>query len=273
MRSRGAVCMVHQTCFASSARYGGGNLALGDERNRTVMLDREARGAGRGVLADAPRPGRRSAGEDLAALGRREQPWRDRGDHLKALHREARVLILDKGQSHRGTHPAGGARDSSPPPARDVAPTGGRSSSSHTSCTRCSSSPTGSPCCAAGAWSRRSSAGSATPQGSGGADGRPRGRVRAGSEPQARSARWCWRPTTLRGDRGLPTERSLARGARRRDRRRRGRRGQRQRELAEALTGMRGLSSGGVSVGGVELRPGDPRDARVAHGASRSVPR
>jgi ABC-type uncharacterized transport system ATPase subunit len=40
-----------------------------------------------------------------------------------------------------------------------------------------------------------------------------------------------------------------------------------QRELAEALTGMRGLSRGRVTVGGVELHPGDPRDA-IAHGVA-----
>jgi len=38
-----------------------------------------------------------------------------------------------------------------------------------------------------------------------------------------------------------------------------------QRELAEALTGMRGLTAGQVSVAGVQLRAGDPRDA-IARG-------
>jgi general nucleoside transport system ATP-binding protein len=38
-----------------------------------------------------------------------------------------------------------------------------------------------------------------------------------------------------------------------------------QRELAEALTGMRPLTGGRVTVGGADLRPGDPRDA-IAHG-------
>ena len=40
-----------------------------------------------------------------------------------------------------------------------------------------------------------------------------------------------------------------------------------QRELAEALTGMRALTAGRVTVGGVELRSGDPRDA-IAHGVA-----
>ena len=41
-----------------------------------------------------------------------------------------------------------------------------------------------------------------------------------------------------------------------------------QRELAEALSGMRGLESGSIAVGGRRLRGGDPRDAiraGVAH--------
>ena len=40
-----------------------------------------------------------------------------------------------------------------------------------------------------------------------------------------------------------------------------------QRELAEALTGMRGLTAGQVSVAGVQLRAGDPRDA-IARGVA-----
>ena len=40
-----------------------------------------------------------------------------------------------------------------------------------------------------------------------------------------------------------------------------------QRELAEALTGMRGLTAGQVTVAGVQLRAGDPRDA-IARGVA-----
>ena len=40
-----------------------------------------------------------------------------------------------------------------------------------------------------------------------------------------------------------------------------------QRELAETLTGMRAATSGRVSVSGRDLRPGDPRDA-IAHGVA-----
>jgi simple sugar transport system ATP-binding protein len=40
-----------------------------------------------------------------------------------------------------------------------------------------------------------------------------------------------------------------------------------QRELAEVLTGMRGLTAGQVSVAGVQLRAGDPRDA-IARGVA-----
>ena len=107
------------------------NIVLGDQRDRGLVLDREALEASVEVLGERYGLAVDPRAQHLAALGRRAAARRD---PQGAAPRRARP---DPRRAHRGAHAAGGRARCSPPCAR-WRPRAGRSSSSRTSCTRCS---------------------------------------------------------------------------------------------------------------------------------------
>ena len=221
------------------------NIALGDQRDRGLMLDREALEASVEVLAEYFGLAVDPRAQHLAALGRRAAARRD---PQGAVPRRARP---DPRRAHRGAHAAGGPRA-----LRHAARDGGRRPRDRLHLAQAARGARGlrphhraarRACRRDG----RERGGHATcPRR---ADGRPRGRDR----PQATEPR-AGREVVLEahdlhaeGDRGLPALRGVSLAVR-------GGEivgiagvaGNGQRELAETLTGMRAATSGRVSVSG-----------------------
>ena len=256
------VCMVHQHFRLVEPFTVAENVALGDHRDRKLVPDRAA--LERRVA---------ELGEQFGlAVDPRARIWQlsvgeqQRVEILKALHRDARVLILDEPTAVLTPQEAHALFATLRAMAADGRAIVFISHKLH-EVLEVSDRIT---VLRGGRVVSTVAGGGRDARGPGGADGRARGR--AGPSPAERAALGDVvleaHDLHAEGDRGLPALRGVSLAVR-------GGEivgiagvaGNGQRELAEALTGLRPLTSGHVTVSGVALRPGDPRDA-IAHGVA-----
>jgi simple sugar transport system ATP-binding protein len=256
------VCMVHQHFRLVEPFTVAENVALGDQRNRTLVPDRRALEARVGELAE----------QFGLAVDPRAKIWQlsvgeqQRVEILKALHRDARVLILDEPTAVLTPQEARALFATLRAMAADgrtivfishklhevlevsdriTVLRGGRVVSTVASA---DATPEGLAALMVG---REVEIGRRQPSRG------PAGAVVLEAHD-----------LFAEGDRGLPALRGVSLAVR-------GGEivgiagvaGNGQRELAEVLTGMRAPASGRVAVSGAELRPGDPRDA-IARGVA-----